>query len=261
MEDYNVVTEENKSTHKELMYVSKIHRFRRKLRGTVIVIVLILAGIVGALLYGNSLGKQKAEAEIDSLKNEIAAQNQQIKELIETPIVVSRVNPEIVLNIIHSELGNISELATMEYLFTNVSEFSDSKQIKNWNIPGTKKSFILKWDGVIKAGIKLDLVTIDVDDTEMKIVVSVPEAEILSYEVDNDSVEVLDEKDNIFNKLSIDDKVKFDASTAESMKQRAIENGLLEKAQANAENILRGLLLSDQDIINSYDIEFVITVQ
>ena len=187
----------------------------------------------------------------------IEEQDEKIQELIETPIVVSPVNPEIKLDIIYSEIKSISELATMEYLFTDAAEFTDSKQIKSWNIPFTEKSFILKWDGVIKAGVKLDLVTIDVNQDEKKITVSVPTAEILSYQIDTDSVEVLDEKDNIFNKISVDDKIKFDAATEEAMKQRAIENGLLEKAQANAEEILLRLLQANPAIGTEYTIEFV----
>ena len=111
---------------------------------------------------------------------------------------------------------------------------------------------------MIKAGVKLDLVTIEVKEDENKIIVSVPAAEILSYEIDSDSVEVLDEKNNIFNNITVDDKVKFDAATEDAMKQRAIENGLLEKAQKNAENILLRLLQADPAIGSNYTIEFVV---
>lgn len=221
------------------------------------VLVLVLLTVGAAWLSGRRQAKENAEAEIAELKAMIEEQDEKIQELIETPIVVSPVNPEIKLDIIYSEIKSISELATMEYLFTDAAEFTDSKQIKSWNIPFTEKSFILKWDGVIKAGVKLDLVTIDVNQDEKKITVSVPTAEILSYQIDTDSVEVLDEKDNIFNKISVDDKIKFDAATEEAMKQRAIENGLLEKAQANAEEILLRLLQANPAIGTEYTIDFV----
>ena len=41
------------------------------------------------------------------------------------------------------------------------------------------------------------------------------------------------------------------------MKKRAIENGLLEKAQKNAEDILRRLITADEAISDQYSIEFV----
>lgn len=253
--------EENEGLQKELVRMAKMSKAKRKLITIAIVAVLVLLTVGAAWLSGRRQAKENAEAEIAELKTMLEEQEEQIQELIDTPIVVSQVNPEIQLDIIYSEINEIGELATMEYLFTDAAEFTDSKQIKNWNIPFTEKSFILKWDGVIKAGVKLDLVSIEVNEDEKKIVVSVPAAEILSYEINSDSVEVLDEQDNIFNNITVDDKIKFDAATEEAMKERAIENGLLEKAQENAEDILLRLLQANPAIGNIYTIEFVVTEQ
>ncbi len=71
-------------------------------------------------------------------------------------------------------------------------------------------------------------------------------------------MEVLNEKDNIFNNISINDKVKFDSKTEEAIKNRAIENGLLEKAQKNAEDILSRLILSDPVAHEEYTVEFTV---
>ena len=257
MEIIDTNEEENAGLQKELVRIAKKSKAKRKLITIAVVLVLVLLTVGAAWLSGRRQAKENAEAEIAELKAMIEEQDEKIQELIETPIVVSPVNPEIKLDIIYSEIKSISELATMEYLFTDAAEFSDSRQIKTWNIPFTEKSFILKWDGVINAGVKLDLVTIEVNQDEKKITVSVPTAEILSYQIDTESVEILDEKDNIFNKISVDDKIKFDAATEEAMKQRAIENGLLEKAQANAEDILLRLLQANPAIGTEYTIEFV----
>lgn len=250
--------EEKENLQKELVRMAKMSKAKRKLITIAVVCVLVLLTIGAAWLYGRNQAKQNAQAEIEELKTMIQEQEEKIQKLIDTPIVVSPVNPEIQLDIIYSEINEIGELATMEYLFTDAAEFSDSRQIKSWNVPFTEKSFILKWDGVIKAGVKLDLVSIEVNEHEKKIVVSVPAAEILSYQIDSDSVEVLDEQDNIFNNITVDDKIKFDAATEEAMKERAIENGLLEKAQENAEDILLRLLQANPAIGNNYTIEFVV---
>ena len=85
-----------------------------------------------------------------------------------------------------------------------------------------------------------------------------PPAEILSYSVNSDSVELLNEKDNIFNNISVSDKVGFDAKTEEAMKKRAIENGLLEKALENAKDILQRLIQADPAVNSEYIIEFVV---
>ena len=93
-------------------------------------------------------------------------------------------------------------------------------------------------------------------EEKKKITVSIPSAKILSYSVDSDSAEVLDEKSNVFNPISVTDKIDFDAKTEEAMKKRAIENGILKKAKENAEDILTRLIQSDSAEENGYTIEF-----
>ncbi|MGN1015445.1 MAG: DUF4230 domain-containing protein, partial [Faecousia sp.] len=208
MEYIDSTVEDKEKIQKELVRIAKKSEFKRKLIFIVVLSAIALLIIFAAWLYGRSQAKKNAESEIAELKTMLQEQEDKIQELIETPIVASRVNPEIILDLLHSEINNIGELATVEYLFTDASKFSDSRQIKNWNIPFTEKSFILKWNGVIKAGVKLEQVTIEVNEEEKKIIVSVPPAEILSYVIDNDSVEVLNEKDNIFNNITVDDKIK-----------------------------------------------------
>ena len=252
------IMEENEDLQRELVRMAKKSKLKRKIITFAIVVVLALLTVGVAWVVGRTQAKENAEAEIAELKIMLEEQEKHIQELIDTPIVVSKVNPEIQLDIIYSDINSIRELATVEYLFTDAAKFSDSKQIKNWNVPLTTKSFILKWTGVIKAGVKLDLVAIEVNEDEKKIVVSVPVAEILSYQIDNNSVEVLDEQNNIFNKITVDDKIKFDSSTEGAMKDRAIENGLLEKAQKNAADILLRLLQTNPAIGDIYTIEFVI---
>ncbi len=213
------------------------------------IMLLILTAI---WFYGYRCAKNSAAEKIDEL-------NRQIHQLQNTPVVLDPVTPEILLEVLSSKTAEISELASAEYVFTNSARFTDTKGIAaifDWM---TKKAFIQKWDGVIKAGVSLDTLTIDV--TDAVITLTLPQAKILSYEVDYDSVEVLDEKNNIFNPISVKDKAAFDKSTAEDMKNRAISNGLLERAQKNAENILATILMTAVDNAENYRIEFVYTTE
>lgn len=258
MELMDATAEENKELQKELVRLAKKSRFKKKLISAAAILLVVLIAITASWMSGRSQAKKNAQEEIAELKAEIEEQKEQIQEMIETPIVVNPVSPKISLELIHSQIDEIAELATMEYLFTDAAEFSDSRKFLKWDNPLTEKSFTLKWDGVIKAGVVLQQVTIEIDEEEKKIVVSVPAAKILSYTIDNDSVEVLSEKDGMFNKITVDDKVKFDAQTEDAMKKRAIENGLLEKAQKNAEDILLRLIQSDPAVGRNYTIEFVV---
>lgn len=249
---------ENEVLCKELVKIAKKSRFKKKTIATSIVAVLFLLTALFAWIYGRNQVKESSAAEMQKLMEQLAQKDEEIQELIENPIVVNPVAPEINLGIIYSEISDIGELATVEYLFTDAAKYSDSKQIKNWNIPFTEKSFTLKWDGVIKAGVVLDSVVISVNEEEKLIEVSIPSAQILSYEIDQDSIEIIDEKDNILNNISVEDKIKFDSSTEDAMKNRAIENGILDKAQKNAEDILKRLLTANTAITDEYTITFVV---
>ena len=238
--------------------IAKKHKLKMRLIAVAVVCVLLLAVFAGAWIAGNGRGKSRAEEKIAQQEEKIASLENEIKELMENPIVVSPAAPKIVLDEIYKEINNIGELATVEYLFTDTAVFSDSKQIKNWNIPFTEKSFTVRWDGRIKAGIDITGVSIEVNEEAKNIIVNVPAATILSYEIFTDSVEVFDEKNNVFNPISIEDKVEVDAKSEDAMRERAIDNGLLEKAQENAENILRSLLTTNPAILDMYEINFVV---
>lgn len=256
MEDNAAKPEEKKSANQIKKALTGSRNLKTRIISVIVVAVILVLTAVSAWAYGGIAAKKNAEQQLVELNIKLDEQEQLIRELKETPIVVTPVAPRIELDIIYSEIKDIAELATLEYLFTDAGRFSDSKQIKDWNIPFTEKSFVMKWNGKIKAGVKLDEVSIEVDEETKKITVWMPKAEILSYEVDNDSVEILDEQNNIFNNITVDDKVQFDGKTEAAMKQRAIENGILENAQKNAQDILRRLLISNSAIGTDYTIVF-----
>lgn len=170
--------------------------------------------------------------------------------------LVDPVSPTITLDIINTELNGISELATMEYLYTNSAKYTDAKHFKDWDIPFTGKSFILQWDGVIKAGVKMEEVVARIDEYQKVITVVLPPVEILSHDPDEKSVEVLDQNNGLFNQVTVEDKVKFDADMTEEMEQRAIDNGLLEKAQENAESVIANMLYAIPGVQGTYQVQF-----
>ena len=63
--------------------------------------------------------------------------------------VYEEASKEVDIRLINSEIQNIGELATIEYMYTDAGKFEDPKSLFGKNIPFTTKSFIAKWDGVI----------------------------------------------------------------------------------------------------------------
>lgn len=225
---------------------------RKKKRKKIAILASIVSVLLVALLAiiwmgGYSSAKKKADIEIENLQN-------QLKQQEETPVVLEPVTPEIVQKIISSSVTEISELATAEYVFTNAARFTNTKHIAVLPDSWTQKSFIQKWDGTIKAGV--DLKDVEVTVKNKTITITLPYAKILSYEIDKDSVEILDEKNNVFNRITVKDKVNFDRETRYSMEARAVENGLLTKAQKNAENTILTFLSSSIKDFKDYEVKF-----
>ena len=104
--------------------------------------------------------------------------------------------------------------------------------------------------------VALEKISREVDKNNKKIIVHMPKAEILSHEIDEDSVETLDQKDGLFNKIKVEDVREFDSKSKEAMEERAIENGLLDKASKNAEKIIEKLVNNDAVQELGYNIEF-----
>lgn len=148
--------------------------------------------------------------------------------------------PVITADLLGQQLRDIQELSTVEYHYTNMGRFENQKDFYGWKVPFTTKSFIVAYDGVIKAGI--DLSDLELQVTGKTITVTLPEAKITSHEMDEDSLEVYDETHNIFNPIEIEDYNTFTADQKASIEQRAIENGLLTSAAQRAEDTVRGLI-------------------
>ncbi len=246
--------DEKAEMYEELRSMVAVRKWKRRLIATGLVCLLVLVVFVAAWLIGRNQASQSAQEEIERLQAQLEQSKSNVLPTIEIPVTPAE--PVIDVDVLYSEILDIGELATVEYMFTDAAKYSQTMQYKDWDIPFTEKSFVLKWNGIIKAGVDLQAVEITVDKENKRITVTLPKAKILSYQVDTDSIEVLDERDSIFNNLTIEDKKKFDIDTEDTMRQRAIDNGLLDKAGANAREIIKRLLLANPDIDGKYSIEF-----
>lgn len=236
-------------TDEEDLYIILRNRRRKKLIIAISACVAVIVLLGSFWLIGHNHAKAIADEKIQKLEDKIYA-------LENTPILVDSLTPEIVQKVLSDQTADVSELVSAEYLFTNAAKFTDTSHIIGILDWMTEKSFIQQWDGTIKAGIDLTALSVNIEG--QVITITMPNAKIISYEVDHDSVKVLDEKNNIFNPISIKDKNDFDSKTKDSMKARAIQNGLLVKAEENAQTILKGLLYASIPDIGHYEIQFVV---
>jgi len=159
--------------------------------------------------------------------------------------LVSKTEPLVIQKEIEGKMQEISDLATYKYAYTNTASQESSLKIKNWSVPFTTKRFLVRYDGEIKAGVDLSKVTVNV--TENIVEISMPKAAILSHEIDEKSLEVLDETKNIFNRIQIDDYNTFQTEQKKICEEYALERGLLDKAYDNAKKVITEMIRTIPD--------------
>ena len=210
------------------------------------VAILIVAGVGGGML--------------SYFMKEVNSQKESIAELTEIIEMYEDAEEEIDVAVINADIQGIGELATVDYMYTDAAKYSQPMEFMGTEIPLdiTTKNFVAKWDGTIKAGVDIERVEAEVDKEKKQIIVHIPQAEILSHEIEEESYEVLIEQDGLFNELRIEDIRGFDAETKKLMEEHAIENGILEKALANAKEIIRKLIETGQVEEQDYEVVFII---
>ena len=97
----------------------------------------------------------------------------------------------------------IQELALVKYNYSGVIGYKDFIKVLKINIPLTEKSFLLKYNGYIKAGVDFKYMKVDVSGKDIHI--SLPNPKILDTLIDEKSIKVYNESINAFNPLTIAD--------------------------------------------------------
>ena len=125
---------------------------------------------------------------------------------------------------VEQQLQQISQLATTQYAYTNMGQFERGSDFYGIRIPFTTSRFIVSYSGVITAGVDLSQAQVEVTDEQ--VTVTLPAAQILSHEIDPDSLEVFDETRSIFNPITIEDYNGFQADQQGVMEEKALQGWL-----------------------------------
>lgn len=148
---------------------------------------------------------------------------------------------------------DIGELATQSAYCTEVNVTEAARELFGLTIPFTESKYIYSYDIEIKAG--FDFEEIEWEEKGNTIEVRLPEAEILSSEIDLDSFKIYHEDESIFREITMSENNEALKSMKENAEKDAVENGLLENARSNAEEILTGFFGNVYDM-DEYEIVF-----
>ena len=174
----------------------------------------------------------------------------------------------------------IGEYASLAYHYTSVVKDINSKDIKGWTIPFTTRKYIFTFDGKIKLGIDGRLIRVEeieqeeADSTNAAdspsagtetssanrlpvILIILPPIKILSHEVMDDSIEIFDQSQTIFNEIKIADAFKVTADRKRELEEKVMAGTVVKDAEASLEQQLGALLRSLPGIKEKYEVEFV----
>lgn len=188
-----------------------------------------------------------------SLTNEKESLADQIAELTTEEVIIFNAG------VVMDEIKNISELASVEYRYTNVGTLDSARVftfMKEWKVPFSKKAAIVTMDGVIKAGIDLSQVKIESNENKKTITVTMPESRILSNELDEQSFKVYQEDESVWNQITLTDSKELRDQIKKQAEQNAVENKILEQASDKAEQLVRSIIEATPGIKETYQISF-----
>lgn len=208
-------------------------------------ILLLMVGLAGWSSLSARTRQKELEAELQLQRETIEALRAQAGQE-EDEGLIHEALPVITDSLISEQLNALRELVTTEYLYTNSGKYENQNQItiigKDINIPFTGKRFIVAYDGRIKAGIDIGKAQIDIDEAARAITITLPKSEIVSHETFEDTLVVLDETNNVFNPISIENYNEFVSEQKDGMEKKAIERGLLTNADAEAKLMVQSFL-------------------
>ena len=216
-----------------------------------IVLIALAVGLSVWLLvrYNSSRPEKPLPSVTPRPTPEVIVKETEVEKIVE-------VEKEITSSVIEDGLRDIGVLVTQEYYFTDVISFSSVKKLFRVEVPFTETSYLASYDGVVTAGIDFGKVAVVKDDTTWKIYVTLPPAEILNVDVDPETFELYSERTGLGNPLSVEDFNDSIVTLESSVRQKALDKGLLEKADENARAVVRNFIAG---LVGTgpYTVEFV----
>lgn len=150
---------------------------------------------------------------------------------------------------ISGRLEEASELVTAKYIYSGIADYEEG------TVPLiTKSSFSMYYTGTVRAGIS-DTSSIKPTVEEDKVTIVLPAAKILDVHIQPNSLRFFDQKEGLFHSNN-HDQVATMLTKAESDVRQADMSDLLDLADEQMENVVRGLFedsIGDRELIITHE--------
>jgi hypothetical protein len=159
------------------------------------------------------------------------------------------------------EILPIGEYASLAYHYTSVVKDINSRDIKGFTIPFTTRKYIFTYDGKMKLGIDGTRTRVEeaepVENGKPIIRIILPPIKILSHEIMDESIEVFEQSQTIFNEIKIQDAFKVTAERKQEIEEKVMAGEVVQEARASAEQQLGAFINALPGIPDNYDTVFV----
>lgn len=147
------------------------------------------------------------------------------------------------VSVVFERIVSQNELVTASERYNITDKATDAKEFLNmFEIPFTENSFWYRYVGTIKVGVNLDDATFSQEGDTITVSLSSPY--IISDTPDMDKSEVLEENDNIFNPVHVEDVVAFQTKCQEEGESEVAEGGIFDEARTNAEKDITNMFVA-----------------
>jgi hypothetical protein len=200
----------------------------------ILVIILLLVSIASVIFFA-----VKINSTIDSTVMPIKSANQaistQISQLLHpTPTIMP--DPVTIVR----EVQSLARLETIQYTVEKVITAEINQGVFG-PLFGDKLLFVAH--GYVIAGVDLSkLSTDELDITDNKLTIKLPDAEVFVATLNNDESYIYDRTTGLFRKSDPDLETDARQAAEQEILNAALEDGILEQAQLNAEVFIERLL-------------------
>lgn len=150
--------------------------------------------------------------------------------------------PEYTSDSILEKISFIQELSLVKYNYSGVISYNkNNREIMTFEVPYSKKSFLIKYNGYVKAGINMQETKVEVEGNIVR--VHLPKPIVLETVIDEKSMLVYDEKMEIFaEKKMLKDYQKAIVGEKNRITRNAVEKGILTESSDQAHKFIRNFL-------------------
>jgi len=151
---------------------------------------------------------------------------------------------------------DVGELVTQEWYGRILKDKSkDRKFFDLFPIPGTQSRLVFSLDVEVTAGVDFREIEWTKNDAKKVIYVKMPKAKVYKYyQVPNTFISYV-EDESWFTNMTSEWRHKLEDQVVEDGKKKAVELGLLEKADKNAQSIITQMINSNE-MTKDYKVEF-----